>query len=118
MAKKKAGSYTDFTLKYVDFSHNERKRYSQWETKRTIAIEDAIGEIIDAHMKLSISIHPNDGVYLISVTPKDANFPGHGVVFIFRHVDLLKVVRMATYYLFEIVANGGGDIEPDDTLTW
>ena len=115
MARK---AFKPYDLHSVWFNDQEKIEYENWISDRTLDILDCLLELQENGFKTSISSDGAKGTPLISISIKPRTQKDAGRVFLYRHSDLEKCIRIA-YYHFTVVSQFGQKLlEEDSTLDW
>ena len=110
------GSPPKYLLTSVWFNDSEKAHYEQWLSDSQTDLLDVLISFHDNGLKLSISPDRNGSVFLISVTFKPLGKRKNGYVFMYRHSDLDKALRMALFHAGEIM-DWGSNLMAEETET-
>lgn len=105
-----------YELHNVWFNDREKEDYQKWIVGHSTAILDLILEVQENGFKLSISSQDSGSTSLISISVKPKGTGGKGQVFMYRHSDLEKSIRIAHYH-FTQVLNFGGNVQVTENST-
>lgn len=107
-----------YELHNIWFNDREKANYEKWLVGHSTAILDLLLEVQENGFKLSISSQDNGSTSLISISVKPKGKQGAGQVFMYRHSDLEKSIRIAHYH-FTQVLNFGGNLEvAQNSVDW
>ena len=106
----------DYKLISIWFTTTERTEYETWIAGHPTDLLDLLLEIQENGFKLSISSQDGGEVSLISITKKPGQKNKSGQVFMYRHGDLEKAIRIAHYH-FVTVTNFGNDLPAEESST-
>lgn len=118
MARKSAGTKKKFEFVNVDFSESQRSHYEMWTLSETQEIADLLLGIVDNGFKISLSYDERNEAYVGSLTCKTDSTDHAGRIYMIRHTDIDKLIRLCGYYFTEHLMNGGGELFEQDTYSW
>jgi hypothetical protein len=111
-------SLPKYDLISVYFNDREKLEYEQWIHDTPRSLLDILTDIRENGAKISISSQGDDLTPLVSITLKRARKKSAGRVFMYRHVDLEKCLRIA-YFHFTVVSNYGEELQTEkNSLDW
>ena len=118
MARKTKADTKQYEFINVDFSHSEREHYQKWTDRSPMDLSTIIMEIADQGWKLSLSYDARHEAYISSMTCK-VNDQVHGhKIFMIRHADIDKLIRLSGYYFNEVLMNLSPEAAETDTYSW
>lgn len=96
-----------FAFVKIAFSPDEQQTVSLWVEERNLGLEDAILEIADQRLKLTVSLNAWSGMYQASVTCKDKSRSTYNSCYTYEHSDVGRLVRIMVYFVQHVLGTDG-----------
>lgn len=102
----------NFRFNQVYFNDREKSHYEKWIAGRQTDVLDILQTFADQGLKLSLSFDNQKDVYIASITFKKGKAHLRNQVFMIRHADLEKLIRITLFYLTEVI-DYGANLQPE-----
>lgn len=115
MPAKSKSPFGQVDFKTVHFSDKEKSSAEKFIAERDMDWIDVLLDLADKDCKMSVKFDQQNVVYLISITVSSPSRKDAKVCYMFRHADLAKCIRIAHYYIAEVVDYGvKQDVDTND----
>lgn len=114
-SKKKLG-FNDYSFRSVFLNEREKTDFTSWIEERKTTIPDALEKFCESSVKVSYSYDYKQDCNQIAITFRNDKLAAHGIVYMFRNRNLLRLTQIAYYYVSEVLDWGNLDEEPVSEL--